>query len=125
MQYVVVGLGTFGMKIIQTLKKYGTDVIALDVDRDKVETVKDIASMAIFLDSTDEASMEAAQIGDVDAAVVALGDAQEAAILTTAVLKKMGIFPIIARAANAQYAHVLKLVGADHTDVSGKNACRY
>ena len=122
MQYAVVGLGTFGMKIIQTLKKHGAEVVAIDMDRDKVESMKDIASMAMVLDSTDETSMEAAQIEDVDAAVVALGDAQEAAILTTAILKKMGVYPIIARAANAQYAHVLKLVGADRVIIIEEQA---
>lgn len=113
MQYVVVGIGTFGKKIIQTLVEHGADVIAIDRNKQAVEDVKDIASIAVTLDSTDEESMHAAQIEDVDAAVVALGDAQEEAILTTAILKKMGIYPIIARAANPLYAHVLKLVGAD------------
>lgn len=122
MQYVVIGLGTFGTKIIQTLKKHGAEVVAIDMNRDKVEGVKDIASMAMVLDSTDETSMEVAQIEDVDAAVVALGDAQEAAILTTAILKKMGVYPIIARAANAQYAHVLKLVGADRVIIIEEQA---
>lgn len=113
MQYVVIGIGTFGKKIIDTLTEHGADVIAIDRDKQAVEEVKDTASIAITLDSTDEESMHAAKIEDVDAAVVALGDAQEEAILTTTILKKMGIYPIIARAANPLYAHVLKLVGAD------------
>lgn len=113
MRYVVIGLGTFGTKIIQTLSKHDAEVIAIDRDKEKVETIKDTAAMALTLDSTDETAMKAAEIEDVDAAVVALGDAQEETILTTAILKKMGIHPIIARAANTLYAHVLKLVGAD------------
>ena len=117
MQYVVVGLGTFGMKVIRTLREYGADTIAIDHDPDKVEEIKDIATVAIALDSTDEDAMKAAQIENVDAAVVALGDAQEEAILTTVILKKMGIYPIIARAANDLYAHVLKQVGADQVIV--------
>jgi len=113
MQYVVIGLGTFGTKIIHTLSEHGADVIAIDQNKAKVEAVKDIATISLALDSTDEAAMKAAQIEDVDAAVVALGDSQEEAILTTAILKSMGIYPIVARAANSLYAHVLQLVGAD------------
>ncbi|HDQ45865.1 MAG TPA: TrkA family potassium uptake protein [bacterium] len=117
MRYVIVGLGTFGRKMLQTLDEHGAEVIAIDRNAAAVEAVKDRAAIALTLDSTHEEAMRAAQIDDVDAAIVALGEAQEQAILTTAILKKMGIYPIIARAANAQYAHVLKLVGADQVVV--------
>jgi trk system potassium uptake protein TrkA len=122
MQYVVIGLGTFGMKIVRTLCDHGADVIAIDHNREKVESAKDIAAIAITLDSTDENAMKAAKIEDVDAAVVALGEAQEEAILTTVILKKMEIYPIIARAANDLYAHVLKQVGADQVIIIEEQA---
>lgn len=113
MQYVVIGLGTFGLKVAQTLTDHGEEVIAIDRDRSKVEAIKDKVAMALALDSINEEAMKAAHIDDVDAAVVALGDYQEEAILTTMILKGMGIYPIVARAANALYARVLKRVGAD------------
>lgn len=112
-QYAVIGLGTFGKKVALTLTEKGANVVTIDKDREKIEEIKDRVAVAITLDSTNEEAVRAAQIEDVDAAVVALGDAQEEAILTTAILKRMGIFPIIARAVNPLYAHVLKLVGAD------------
>jgi trk system potassium uptake protein TrkA len=113
MQYVVIGIGTFGMKVVQTLTEHAAHVVAIDKDREKVEAVKDKTTMGLVMDSTDETAMRAAGIENVDAAVVALGDAQEEAILTTAILKNLGIYPIVARATNSLYAHVLKLVGAD------------
>ena len=54
--------------------------------------------------------------------MVALGDSQEQAILTTAVLKRIGIYPIIARATNPLYAYVLKLVGADQVVIVEEQA---
>jgi trk system potassium uptake protein TrkA len=122
MQYVVIGLGTFGTKIIHTLIEHGAEVIAIDRDKERIEAVKDTATMALSLNSTDESAMKAAQIEDVDAAVVALGEAQEEAILTTVILKKMGIHPIIARAANSLYAHVLRQVGADRVIIVEEQA---
>ena len=122
MQYVVIGLGTFGTKIIHTLIEHGAEVVAIDLDKERIEAVKDTATMALSLNSTDEAAMGAAQIKDVDAAVVALGEAQEQAILTTVILKKMGIHPIIARAANSLYAHVLRQVGADRVIIVEEQA---
>ncbi|MBN2105625.1 TrkA family potassium uptake protein [bacterium] len=113
MQFLVIGLGTFGRKVALTLLENGAEVVAIDRDKNKVEIVKDKVTIAMVLDSTDEEAMHTARIEDVDAAVVALGNAQEEAILTTAILKRMGIFPIMARAANTLYEHVLKLVGAD------------
>ena len=122
MQYVVIGLGTFGGKIIHTLSEHGAEVIAIDLNKEKVEAVKDAVNIAMCLDSTDENAMKAAQVDDVDAAVIALGEAQEEAILTTVILKKMGIHPIIARAANDLYAHVLKRVGADQVIIIEEQA---
>ncbi len=113
MQYAIIGLGTFGKKVALTLTQNGANVIGIDKDKEKVEEIKDRIGVALSLDATDEEAVRAAQIEDVDAAVVALGDAQEEAILTTAILKRMGITPIVARAMDSLYAHVLKLVGAD------------
>jgi len=112
-QYAVIGLGTFGKKVALTLTENGASVVGIDKDRERVEEMKDRIGVTLTLDATDEEAVKAAQIEDVDAAVVALGDAQEEAILTTAILKRMGISPIVARAMDSLYAHVLKLVGAD------------
>jgi trk system potassium uptake protein TrkA len=112
-QFAVIGLGAFGKKVAVTLADKGADVIAIDKNRDSVESIKEQVAAALVLDSTDEDAMKAAEIQDVDAAVVALGDNQEEAILITAILKKMGITRIIARAINQLYAYVLKSVGAD------------
>ena len=116
-QFAVIGLGAFGKKVAFTLAEKGASVIAIDKNRDSVEEIKEQVSAALVLDSTDEEAMKAAGIKDVDAAVVALGDNQEEAILITAILKKMGVSRIVARAINQLYAHVLKSVGADNVIV--------
>lgn len=122
MRYLVIGLGTFGMKIVNTLTDQGAEVIAIDQNPDMVEAAKDVATISIALNSTDEHAMKAAEVEDVDAAVIALGEAQEEAILTTVILKRMGIHPIIARASNNLYAHVLKQVGADQVIIIEEQA---
>jgi trk system potassium uptake protein TrkA len=111
-QYAVIGLGAFGKKVAMTLAEKGADVIVIDKDKESVEEIKDSVSAALILDSTDEQAMQATELGNVDAAVVALGDKQEEAILTTAILKKLGISHVVARAINGQYADILRTVGA-------------
>lgn len=111
-QYAVIGLGTFGKKVALTLAEKGAQVIVIDKDKNSIEEIKDHVSAALIMDSTDEHAMRSTEISNVDAAVVALGDNQEEAILTTALLKKIGVPYIVARAINTQYADILQTIGA-------------
>ncbi len=111
-QYAVIGLGKFGYKVAVTLAERGGEVIAIDSDQRKVEEIKDLVAQAVCLDSTDEAAMKAIGISEVDVAVVAIGDDREASILTTGMLKRIGVGKIIARATSDLHAQILELIGA-------------
>ncbi|MCK4584529.1 TrkA family potassium uptake protein [candidate division WOR-3 bacterium] len=112
-QFAVIGLGSFGRKVAVTLSEKGAEVIAVDKDRSKVEDIKDKVVHAVALDSTSLDELKGIGITDVDTVIVALGEQQEAAILTTVLLKNLGVGEVIARAMNALYAQILKMVGAD------------
>jgi len=116
-QYGVIGLGTFGRKVAITLTEKGASVVVIDKNSEKIEEIKDKVDVALVMDSTDEESMRGAEIENLDGAVIALGDDQEQAILTTAILRRIGISPIIARAIDSLYAHVLNIVGADKVTI--------
>lgn len=111
--YAVIGLGVFGRKVCEVLAAKGADVIAIDNTAEQVNRVKDIVSQAVLLDSTDEESLSEASLDSVDSAIVAIGDNIEASILTTALLKQLGVQYIIARSVNKIHYQVLKKVGAD------------
>ncbi len=51
-------------------------------------------------------------ISDVDVAIVAIGDNIETSILAVAMLRKLGVGKIIARATSKLHEHVLKEIGA-------------
>jgi trk system potassium uptake protein len=114
-QFAVIGLGTFGARVARTLIQKGAEVIAIDKDAAKVEEIKDDVTQAICLDATDEETLAHSGVLDLDAVVVAMGEHMEQAILTTAILKRLGAGQIIARAASALYAQILRDVGADRT----------
>lgn len=127
--FAVVGLGVFGRQICETLADRGASVIAIDQQPDLVERVKDHVTQAILLNSTDEESLSEAPLEDVDATVVAMGDSVEASILTTALLKKLGVPYVVARAVSGIHEQVLKQVGADEvlnleTDAGARMANR-
>ena len=112
-QIAVIGLGRFGSTIARTLSDKGVEVIAIDVDKEKVEDIKDYVSVAVSVDSTDENALKAIGVDNVDAAIVCIGDNVEANLLTTSVLKKMGVRNIFARAMDKLQAQILNYMDVD------------
>lgn len=111
--FAVLGLGTFGGEMCEVLAKKGGKVIAIDRDPELIEKVKDRVFQSILLNTTDEIAMSQIPYEDIDVAVVAIGENIEASILTTAVLKRLGIPYILARAVSEIHHQVLRQVGAD------------
>ena len=114
-QFAVIGLGSFGQRVARTLMLKGSEVVAVDKDAAKVEGVKDDVTRALCLDATDEDTLAHSGVLDLDAVVVAMGEHMEQAILTVALLKRLGAGYIVARAASELYAQILRDVGADRT----------
>lgn len=108
----VIGLGTFGAKTATRLFEKGADVIAIDSNPDLVEKIKDKVTHAICVDVTEEKSIRATNVSDVDIAIVAIGDNIEMSIMAVAMLRKLGVGRVIARATNKLHEHVLKEIGA-------------
>lgn len=114
-QFAVIGLGTFGAHVARTLTERGAEVLAIDKDAARVEAIKDDVTQALCLDANNEEALSRSGVLDVDAVVVAMGEHMESAILTTAILKRLGAGQIVARAASDLYAQILGDVGADRT----------
>ena len=80
-RFAVIGLGRFGQKLAIALAMSGSEVIAIDIDRNEVELIRDQVSHAVRLDSTDEEAMKAQGVDKADVAIIALGQVSfEAAI---------------------------------------------
>ncbi len=110
--FAVFGLGAFGLEVCRVLAEKGSTVIAIDNKVGQIEKIKNLVTQAVLIDSTDEESLRAAPIEDVDTAIVGIGENIESSILTTAILKKVGVPHIIARAISEIHAQVLRQVGA-------------
>lgn len=112
MLVAVIGLGTFGEKTATRLFEKGAEVVAIDNDAELADKIKDRVTHAICLDVTEEKAVRATNISEVDVAIVAIGDNIETSILAVAMLRKLGVGKIIARATNKLHEHVLKEIGA-------------
>ncbi len=114
-QFLVVGLGDFGREMALTLTSLGSEVIVIDNKAINIENIKDSVAQALLLNSTDEAALRSLDLQNVDTAIVAIGEHLESSILTTAILKDLGVGKIIARANTQRHAKILERVGADKT----------
>lgn len=112
-RFAVIGLGQFGESIARTLSDSGAEVLAIDIDLDKVESIKDDVAYAVALDATDVKALKAQNIQDMDAVVVAIGENFEGLLLTTVLLLELEVERIIARAANAQQRMILEKMGVE------------
>jgi trk system potassium uptake protein TrkA len=112
-RYAVIGLGLLGRTVARELSERGAEVVAVDMDQNLVQSIADEVALAVRLDSTNREALLTQGIDRVDAALVAIGENFQAAVLTTALLKEFGIKRVISRAVTEEEARVLKLVKAD------------
>ena len=113
--FAVIGLGQFGRAIVEELLENGMDVIAIDASDEAISRISKKLPTAFVADSTDEEALKELGIKDVDAAIVAYGDNKEASILTTVILRELGVSQIIVRVDDDYYVPIMKKLGA--TDV--------
>ena len=112
--YLVIGLGTFGRSIAQTLYENGKMVLAIDQQEERVQKVIDdeIASDAITLDVTDENSIKKVVNDDFNTAFVCIGKNTQSSVFITVILMEIGIKTIICKAKNELQGKILKKIGA-------------
>jgi len=84
----VIGLGDFGKALVKKLNEDGHEVTAIDRDLKTIEDIKDYCTHAVCLDSTDETSMLAQGIRDMDLIYLTSSANFEALIVTTKILEK-------------------------------------
>ncbi|MBU9713185.1 potassium channel family protein [Evansella tamaricis] len=112
-QFVVIGLGRFGGSVCKELIKLGNEVLAMDMDEQKVNDYARYATHAVVGDSTDESTLRSLGVRNFENVVVAIGDNIQASILTTLLLKEMGVNNVCVKARNYYHHKVLEKIGAD------------
>lgn len=112
-QCVVIGLGEFGTSVALTLAQEGCEVLAIDKDETRIEAIVDRITHGIVGDSTDSEVLKSIGIRNFDLAVVAIGNNLEASIMTTILVKELGVPYVLAKSQSELHAQVLRKVGAD------------
>ncbi|MGG7164284.1 potassium channel family protein [Clostridium ihumii] len=112
-QFIVIGLGRFGTSVAQTLYSLGNDVLAVDKDEDVIQNIADKVTHAVQVDANDEYSLRALGISNFDVAIISIGSDVQASILSTLLVKELGVKHIITKANDALHAKVLYKIGAN------------
>ncbi|HLR39429.1 MAG TPA: TrkA family potassium uptake protein [Jeotgalicoccus sp.] len=113
-EFAVIGLGRFGSSIVQELRELDANVLAIDKDEDIVNEYKDIVTEAVIGNTTDEAVLRSVGITNFDHVIVAIGENIQSSILTTLILKDLGVEKVTVKAQNEYHGRVLEKIGADH-----------
>jgi len=111
--FAVFGLGMFGGSVCRELSNEGVQVLAVDIDEEKVHEFKNIASHAVITDTTDEDALIELGIKNVDHVIVAIGENIQASILTAVILTDMEIKNITVKAQNNYHEKILNKIGVD------------
>lgn len=112
-EFVVIGLGRFGGSIVKELIDQDAHVMAIDISPSKVDEFALIATQAVVADTTDEAALKSLGIQNFEHVIVAIGENIQASILTSLILKEIGVPKITVKAQNDYHEKVLVKIGAD------------
>lgn len=110
---LIIGLGRFGRHMAKKFSEQNNDVMAIDINEERINNVLSVVTNALIGDATNEQFMETIGVRDFDLCVVAIGDNFQSSLETTALLKDLGAKFILARASRDVHAKFLLRNGAD------------
>jgi len=110
---LLIGLGRFGRHIAEQLNELDHEVMAVDIDEERVNAVLPYVTNAQIGDSTNEDFLRTLGVNDYDVCFVAIGDNFQSSLETTSLLKDLGAQYVVSRAARDVHAKFLLRNGAD------------
>lgn len=113
MKYIILGLGNFGTSLAVKLTHTGNEVIGVDLEMSKVESLKELISHTICLDCTDPQAVKHLPLQDTDVVIVCIGENEGANIMATAMMKLQKVKKLVSRAVSPLHETVLEAMGVD------------
>ena len=110
---LIIGVGHFGSHIARRMKELRCEVMAVDINEDKINEILPYVTNAQIGDSTNDDYMASLDIPSYDVCIVSIGDNFQNSLETTALLKELGAKYVISRASNSVQMKFLLRNGAD------------
>ena len=110
---LIIGLGQFGTHIARRMSEMRCEVMAVDIDEERVNAILPYVTNAQIGDSTNEEFLRSLGVSNYDICIVALGSLFQSSLETTSLLKELGAPKVISRATNDVQMKFLLRNGAD------------
>lgn len=110
---LLIGLGRFGRHIAYKLNELDHEVMAVDMDEERVSAVVDYVTSAQIGDCTKKEFLQSIGVKNFDVCIVAIGDNFQNSLETTSLLSELGAKKVVARAARDVHEKFLLRNGAD------------
>ena len=110
---LMIGLGRFGTNTSRRLCELGHEVMGVDRRRESVENAMRWLTSGQIGDSTDEKFLRSLGVRNFDICFVSMGDDFKSSLVTTTLLKELGVSYVVAVAEEDVQEYLLKRVGAD------------
>ena len=122
---LLIGLGRFGKHIAMQLNEMGHEIMAVDINEERVNRILPFVTNAQIGDSTDASFLESLGIGKMDLCVVPIGGSFQNSLETTSVLKELGAKLVISRAERDVQEKFLLRNGADRVVYPEKQVAKW
>ena len=111
--FAVLGLGRFGMSIVQTLSKCNVNIMACDKNEIKLQQAMGYATHTVHVDITDENALKKLGLGNFEVVILAVGEDFEASQIAAMIAKESGAKHTIVKARNHRQKMILESMGVD------------
>jgi trk system potassium uptake protein TrkA len=111
-KFAVIGLGTFGFYVARNLYENGNEVIAIDIDKARVQAMGAYSTEAVVMDATDKEALNSLGLETMDGVIVSTGTNISIGVLICFYLNEIKVKKILATALDEDHAKILKKVGA-------------
>ena len=122
---LLIGLGRFGRHMAEQLNQMGHEIMAVDLNEERVEKVLPFVTNAQIGDCTDADYLRSLGIRNYDICFVAIGGSFQNSLETTSLLKELGAKLVVARAERDVQEKFLLRNGADSVIYREKQVAKW
>lgn len=122
---LLIGLGRFGKHVAEELNDLGCQVMAVDVNEERVNESLSYVTHAQIGNSTNADFLKGLGVRNFDLCIVAVSDNFQSSLETTSLLKDLGAKFIVSRAANDAQEKFLLLAGANEVVYPEKQMAKW
>lgn len=122
---LLIGVNHLGTMIAERMQNLGHEVMAVDLDEERINEIQDVVTDAQIGDAANEGFLRSLGVNNYDICFVTVADDFESSLITTMLLKKLGARRVIARANREIQETLLLRNGADEVICPEKLAAEW